>query len=612
MAYIQPNSIVKLLRNCPLDSGLRDTWWFSSKAAQTAYFEGLAMVTFTAQSYTRVTRNVIRVEYEADKLYSCNYMMFMNTAYNAVKWFYAFVDRIEYVNDHASNVYFTIDPIQTWFFEYSEKPCFIQRMHTVSDRLYANLEPEPVTISEYVSNGTEKLDNNLPVTVVIAQCDAEAGEHPRMFEKCFVGGKIIIAGYKATTNLNNEIENQLANNPNWVLDMHMALLPNGDPEVVTDNVTGGSTGPYKIGRPSDGEDGSFATTMALPTELRVTAGSTAISGYVPYNKKLYTYPFNFLNVFTVDGDSMTLRYEFFPTNIAPQFTQLGNVLQPACVRLFPDYYKNANGGAGNRCFSEQIGITGFPCCSWSSDAFASWFAQNSVPMMVKGVGALIGGAVSIATGNPGPVLITTSSLVNSAVEGSSVAKVDSVTRSMDNYGRDRLSSSSKSSSTSNIGNNNTNSKRTTVTERQYSNQGAELANRAAQIGINSITEAFTGGYQASLAQNLVHGSYQNGSNTFACGTYHFYATRCSITGQQAQRIDKYFDAFGYAMNDIYTPERRVRQKYTYIQTRNCLVDGDIPADDRSLIEKCYDEGIRFWVNGAVEMGAYDIAGNGVL
>lgn len=98
MSYITPNSTLKLLRNCPLDKSQRDTWYFASSTQQRAYFETLVMKTYTALSYQRVRKGVIRIQDKADQLLACNYMMFQNTTYDPIHWFYAFIDQIEYLS----------------------------------------------------------------------------------------------------------------------------------------------------------------------------------------------------------------------------------------------------------------------------------------------------------------------------------------------------------------------------------------------------------------------------------------------------------------------------------------------------------------------------------
>ena len=52
-----------------------------------------------------------------EALYNCNYLAFQNASFGG-KWFYAFIDSVEYVNNVTSEVTYTIDVMQTWHFQY--------------------------------------------------------------------------------------------------------------------------------------------------------------------------------------------------------------------------------------------------------------------------------------------------------------------------------------------------------------------------------------------------------------------------------------------------------------------------------------------------------------
>ncbi len=56
----------------------------------------------------------MRVPFNAESLHAVNYVMFQNANYST-KWFYAFVDSIEYKSESSSEITFTIDPWQTTF-----------------------------------------------------------------------------------------------------------------------------------------------------------------------------------------------------------------------------------------------------------------------------------------------------------------------------------------------------------------------------------------------------------------------------------------------------------------------------------------------------------------
>lgn len=132
---IQPNSIIKLCSGVPIDSSYKDTIYFASRSAQKSYFDSKVSKTMDKASFQRISgqQGVVRMSASAESIYNCNYMMFQNTNYST-KWFYAFITNIEYVNDKVSNVYFTVDVMQTWFlFDCTLKESFVEREHHATD-----------------------------------------------------------------------------------------------------------------------------------------------------------------------------------------------------------------------------------------------------------------------------------------------------------------------------------------------------------------------------------------------------------------------------------------------------------------------------------------------
>ena len=146
--YIAPNTTIKLLHNVPLDPSYDHTIYFGSKGDQSSYFSSKAKYSFSNQSYQRVNKNTIKLQVEADNIYDCNYVMFQNSSFGS-KWFYAFIKRIDYINNDVSEIEYEIDDIQTWFFDFSFVRTFVDREHSETDIIGENILPEPVQFGEY-------------------------------------------------------------------------------------------------------------------------------------------------------------------------------------------------------------------------------------------------------------------------------------------------------------------------------------------------------------------------------------------------------------------------------------------------------------------------------
>ena len=149
--YIAPNSDIKILSGVPLDNTYEHTISWeqapSARAAQEAYFLSKVKFSFTKQYYQRVKRGWLKIQCNPDDLYNCNYLMFKNKSFGS-KWFYAFILSIEYVNNETAQVNYEVDVMQTWLrgigLDYKMMPCFVERQHTATDKLYENLVPEEI------------------------------------------------------------------------------------------------------------------------------------------------------------------------------------------------------------------------------------------------------------------------------------------------------------------------------------------------------------------------------------------------------------------------------------------------------------------------------------
>jgi len=157
LAYIEPKSTIYLIEGCPCDRSYNNTLYFENKREQWLYMRNHATHTFTDQYYQRYERGYLRINENAENLYEVNYMAFSNdrtfnpagVPTNNQKIFYCFVDNIEYINENCTEIHYTIDIMQTYFFDYQLGYCMVDREHTLTDNLFENLVPEPVTCTEF-------------------------------------------------------------------------------------------------------------------------------------------------------------------------------------------------------------------------------------------------------------------------------------------------------------------------------------------------------------------------------------------------------------------------------------------------------------------------------
>lgn len=111
MAYVIPNSHLTLYKRVPLVKNGEDVLFLP----QTDAYNALA--SYAVLSYTKYTflreEGAIRIEEKIQNVYGCNYIAFRNASHGN-RLFFGFVDKIEYINENTTKIFFTIDPFPTW------------------------------------------------------------------------------------------------------------------------------------------------------------------------------------------------------------------------------------------------------------------------------------------------------------------------------------------------------------------------------------------------------------------------------------------------------------------------------------------------------------------
>lgn len=365
--YINPNSTIKILNNVPLDNTYEHTIYFASSSAQSSYFSGLAKYTFEAQSYQRVKRGYIRVATNAENLYDCNYLMFQNSAFGT-KWFYAFIKSVEYINIAVSEIEFEIDVMQTWHFNYNLQECFVEREHSATDIIGGNIIPENLDIGKYVNRNVSEVKNASGFSFIVdATIDNNYNDVTGDWTEFL--GKEYISGLKHIYfNDGHELINWLNGNGD---EQNAVKVRNGVVNIRIGTLTGRSYHTYNA-----------------PTTLE--------GDYVPRNKKLLTYPYTFMYVTNMNGNSATYPFEFFSSR-SPSFYIFSSSDSSPEI-LVP---LNYNGMSENK--DEALTTSNFPVIPWSSSYYDYWLAQTQttkIPNMLTNVFAGgVTGAVSTG-GNP--------------------------------------------------------------------------------------------------------------------------------------------------------------------------------------------------------------------
>ena len=556
---IQPDTYIRLIRGCPLDNRYEHTIYFNNLAEQENYFKGLSGVPYNKNSYQRYASGILTIQDKMENIYNCNYLMFRNESFEN-KWFYAFVTRIEYVNNVTCRVYYELDLMQTWFFDYTLGDCFVEREHSVTDNIGENLVHEDIYFGPYVygNSATPTRDNltmeHLSVVIMYNPEILKITEtifEPYTYTKHFYGGAyqgVNFIAIPATAN-NMDVLNTLISSVDFTsfggflsaFVMPTMFLPENKSEYNNYNTRVG----FAVGINRD------------------------FDGYYPVNNKLFTYPYTCANLTNHRGNGNDFPFEFFP--VAPAtglptatFIATGNLCANPSTMAFPWNYKNVE------YFTEGcVSINDYPLCTWGSDGVTEWFNNRFLKDL-----ATIGTIAAIGA------------------VGASVAPAAGV----------GLSSISPISGQLALGTGNS------LMVHGGANMGAfNTAVGGSTIGraLSSIvntpygTLAAIGMARSEFDPGTVHGSVGGEIFIGTQGGRKIEARVKHITKKYAQIIDEYFTRFGYATMRLKVPNRNSRRYWNYVKTSGCSITGSIPAEDISSIGSIYDRGITFWKKDAI-------------
>lgn len=390
--YIEPNTNIKLLRNVPLDKTYEHSINFRSASQQYSYMTGKTKYNLTDYTYQRVNNGIIRVGIVADLLYDCNYLMFQNTNFGN-KWFYAFITEIEYKNNECSIVHYELDDLMSWFFDFHHGMCFVEREHVpvAEDTINGNLVPESVDIGEYVFNDYAPITDMTSMCVIIAIVDTDNNSGGNLYDGIYSGAQLFVYDSTDVQSINSKLDEYLQK-PDAILSMYM-VSKKFIVEIPDNHLL-----PYG------------ASGVSVVVDCGFVGKDAPLDGYVPKNKKLYSYPYNFYHVDNANGQSLALRYEFGDGGRIRVMID-GTITQPVQASLRPVAYKGVGGydsiGGWHYYNGEVLTINNYPICSWAVDSYQAWIAQNSLPIAMEQVGKMggslaFGGAIG-ASGTIGTI-----------------------------------------------------------------------------------------------------------------------------------------------------------------------------------------------------------------
>ena len=397
------------LMNVPLEDDMRNTLYFANATAQQTYFSGNISKTYADVSYQSDTRT-FRCKDQYDTVRNYNYLMYQNTAYSN-KWFYCFIKKVEYVSDGYTDIIFEVDPIQTFMFDITVKPSFIEREHTNNDTIGNNTVPEQLEMGDYVENNlspTIAFNYGLGYTAIAMGCT----KFPDRFDNTpiNVGGipdGLLYLGFNSMSDFKTVV--RIFNDEGHGDYINCIFIVPSSCFSNYISVTGYNTssGIYSF-------HVSYQYSPTIEASAEVTTNNLLGNSYSPRNKKLLTYPFRYLQMSNLNGSVANYHYEYFKNNdgtidTTPLF-HLKGYATPGCdMKVYPRSYKNI---AHN--YDEGLSFAKLPVGSWTSDVFTNWLTQNGVNIATGFVADIASVGIGLATAPAGGGVGITSGIMGIA------------------------------------------------------------------------------------------------------------------------------------------------------------------------------------------------------
>ena len=547
MAYVVPSGIIQLMKGVHLDNRYAHTIYFENETAQNTYFTSKVTHTFNAQSYTRHNSDVVRLKIAADSVADCTYLRFQNK--NNGKWYYAFINYVDYINENVTAITFEIDVMQTWFFQtgHNIKPCFVDREHVSVDTFGIYHAPETPKTDEYVYNWIKdtQLFDNYDLVVQTSQAPL-SGYY--LDNNSYVGCKTLRLPCRteqeaedAATFIENALGGSWDKNEQSAYMVDMYDFPTAfDDFDIANNV--------------------YDVTLSKPTSF--TYGQDT---YTPKNKRLFSSPYSLLILTDYIGDNCSYEWEQFSDPSSIRFTLRGNILGGGTVICYPRNYAGLDNG-----FDYGIMINNFPKRAYSYDAYSAWVASG-------GQTKLENESKIVQMRGMARTLETVGDLMNVATKSMNVLSA-----------AEKTIASGGLTAPSLVG-------QIYSTAGAAANAGASYINREAtqKEAENNLVYQFN---DAKYAPDVVYGSISSdiaiSHRILDCNFISMFPKK-----DEAIRIDDFFSTYGYSIKEVKTPTITGRKHWNFLKTKGAVIGGNMPSSSRQAIADIIDGGIFFWKNG---------------
>lgn len=369
-----PSNTIQLL-NVNLKTDRKDTYSFASESAQATFFGTKVVQTAGQVSYVRKD-GVIRFDGNVESLFNVNYLRFKNSQFG-VKWFYAFIVNVKYINPTMAHIEFEIDEMQTWYFQLTYKDCYIERKHVEDDTIGLHRVEENLATGDFVIDEGDITDLNDLWFVIGSTYDPFEVDDVKgdVYGRLYSGLRLF--AYDNATDVNAFID--------------LLATDNKLPALITMFTASKYMSPVVL------PDGTVSPSPVV-SKIFDVGKVTTIGTHTVKNNKLLTYPYNFFTISNNQGSEAIYKYEDFQTFTSPtkcSFEMRANFAPNPTIYLTPFAHKETTANK-----NEAISLSDFPLLNWSYDNFDNWLGQNFIGANLSLLASSTAVAGGLITANP--------------------------------------------------------------------------------------------------------------------------------------------------------------------------------------------------------------------
>ncbi|MBO7211224.1 MAG: hypothetical protein J6V44_09530 [Methanobrevibacter sp.] len=306
-----------------------------------------------------------------------------------------------------------------------------------------------------------------------------------------------------------------------------------------------------------------------------------LHGYIPKNAKMFTSPYMFISIDTLETKSQYMIEKIEPNNKESlqnawenekdlgitqfigrvRFTASGGASPTPDIIIHPtDKYDNADGKMNSTI------MTGFPQLPFVIDSYRAYVASQGgeFALGMKNMLGVAGSALQMFGGGTSAFAAAHQYYAADAYrdirgigfladQNAIVRQINAVQRASNGFG--------------NI-----------------------------VSGMQNITGQLADLYVKTHKGDTARGNTNYSSGMIGTRAKNIFVSQVGVNLSDAKKIDNFFSMYGYAVNQIEVPTYNARPSWNFIKTKQCNVTGEMPNEAIDKIKSIFNNGITWWKN----------------